>query len=53
MRFYESCGFVHLNTISADAPTLRDGHHVLPASLRESVERDEDCSFLLNRKIRR
>ena len=46
MRFYEYYEFVHLNPISADAATLRDGHHLLPESLRESVERDEeDCSF--------
>ena len=32
-----------------DYASLHDGHHLLPLSLRESVKRDEDCSFILNR----
>jgi hypothetical protein len=49
MRFYEACGFVHHNDMKADKASLHDEHHLLPLSLRESVEQDGDCSFLLNR----
>ena len=34
--------------MTADNASLHDGHHLLHASLRTSVERDGDCSFILN-----
>ena len=50
MRFFASCGFVHLNVMTADNVSLHDGHHLLPASLRTSVERDGDCSIAMIRR---
>ena len=47
---FTSCGFVHLNVMTADNASLHDGHHLLLASLRASVERDGDCSFIHNRE---
>jgi hypothetical protein len=45
-RFFQSCGFVHHNVMKADNASLHDGHHLLPLSLRKSVEQDGDCSFI-------
>lgn len=49
MRFYESCGFVHINPITTEDANTYDGHFLLPKSLKESVLQGGDMGFTLNR----
>ena len=56
-RFFESCGFVQINTIKASTSNspqkemlVYDGHFMLPTSIRESVTDVKDKVFILNRR---